>query len=371
MTEHPASRILIVDDSDMNIMILKTVLGKHGFDVVVADNGPTALKIAQAEIPDLIMLDIQMPQMDGFEVCQRLKADCRTQAIPVIFISALDNSEVILKGFEIGGVDYITKPFRFEEVTARVESHLTIVNQRRRIEQLLERERQEFEVINQMKNNFIGTATHDIKNPLFVILGYVKLMERKYGENPGIDEPLNGIRLGVNQITSLVSDMLDLIQLESGMQLDWAKVALAEFLIGAIEGFDILAVEKQIKLSFRPPPADLAVTIDNRWMQRVTSNLISNAIKYTPKGGQVCVSGYEVEGQALIEVSDTGLGIPEEAIPNLFDTFYRVPAHSDIEGTGLGLSIVKSIIDQHHGHIHVESAMGRGSRFFVALPMAG
>lgn len=366
--------ILIVDDTPANIELLSRLLHNAGHRLRTAASGQAALDEALTDPPDLILLDIAMPGMNGFQVCECLKADERTRHIPIIFISSSGDIEAIVRAFEVGGVDYITKPFNTREVLARVSSHLMMVKQRQEIEALHEQDRQQFEAIHRMKNEFIGTATHDLKNPLFLILGYVSLMESEetIATHPLGIQIIEGIRQGVEKMSNLVADMLDLMQLETGRQLERCSVLLSEFLQESIKGFDMLAAQKDITLSLLLPRQDVLLSIDAKWMRRVMDNLISNAIKYTLPGGQIEVSGQVNSHYALLNVADTGLGIPEDALSHLFETFYRVnsPQHMEQAGTGLGLSIVRAIVEQHGGTIQVESEPGKGSLFSVALPIS-
>ncbi len=366
--------ILMVDDNPANVKLLADMMISRGYKVQQASNGPDALKIAQQDPPNLVLLDIFMPDMDGYEVCHHLKVDPRTCDIPVIFISALTDVEDIVKGFDVGGSDYITKPFKFKEVLARIANLLTLVHQRHQIETLREQDRQHFETLDRMKTEFIRMATHDLRNPLNVILGYVRVLERI--ELSGRDRELltearQNIELSVQKMRNLVTDVLDLAQIETGMDFHREMTPLGPFLAASLQGFHTVADEKGVELIFLPPAIGVSLMIDVKRMTRVMENLVSNAIKYTPPGGQVTVSARHNGEQALITVSDTGFGIPENDLPYLFDAFYRIEQgeYQREEGSGLGLSIVKTIVEQHKGTISVMSRVSRGSTFLVALPL--
>jgi two-component system sensor histidine kinase/response regulator len=366
--------ILAVDDTPSNLRALSDLLLAHGYGVRDARDGPTALEQLQTgELPDLILLDIYMPGMDGYEVCQHLKADPRTRDIPVIFISALSDTDNIVKGFEVGGADYIVKPFQFREVLARVASQLTLVQQRRQIEALRAQDRQYFESLNRMKDQFIRMATHDLRNPLNVILGYASVINRldvSAHDRSLRAQAVENIRQSVEKMRTLVTDLLDLAQFETSSYLSMTPRPLGDFLETSLGGLRVIAAQKNIELVFTPPPSHVLVHVDESYMARVIDNLVSNAIKYTPGGGRVTVRATWDENSATIEVSDTGLGIPEKDLPLIFDAFYRVRQgeYENIEGSGLGLSIVKTIVEQHGGKVKVESQPGQGSTFRVILP---
>lgn len=368
--------VLIVDDLPPNLRLLESLLLSKGYLVRQARNGVDALQIAQAEPhPDMIYLDIRMPGMDGYEVCTRLKEDERTADIPVIFISALSESDDIVKGFKVGGVDYITKPFQIEEVLARTAHQLALVHQRRQIQELRDQDRQYFEALNQMRTQFIRMAMHDFRNPLNVIRGYAKVIERLGAgvlDEDRLSECVQGIEQSVDKMCTLVTSMLDLAQIETRAMLTMSSVSLQPFLEKCLRNFRPWAGEQDIQLILHPLEADVVIQMDAARMERVIDNLISNAIKYNVTGGRVEIAMKLEPGYALIQVRDSGLGIPPEALPHIFEAFYRVgqAAHEDIEGTGLGLSIVKAIVEQHEGQILVESQPGMGSVFTVKLPLA-
>ncbi|GIV82145.1 MAG: hybrid sensor histidine kinase/response regulator [Anaerolineae bacterium] len=365
--------ILVVDDNHANLRLLADMLLTHHYTVHEATSGPAALEIARTLQPDLILLDIAMPIMDGYQVCRALKADPRTCDIPIIFISALTETEDIVRGFEVGGVDYITRPFRFREVLARVASQITLVRQRREIEALRRQDRQTFESISRMKDEFIRMATHDLRNPLNVILGYTTVLEHiavAEEHRPLMDEARQAIRSNVEKMRRLVTDMLELAQMETGEHLRPTEVSLSEFLAGAVSPFCRLAEQRDIALTYVPPMQDLVVMMDPDAMTRVMDNLLVNALNYTRPGGQVTVRARGWDSRALIVVADTGIGVPPEDLPHLFDAFYRVNrGHAaDVDGSGLGLSIVKTIVERHGGHVRARSRVGVGSVFRISLP---
>ncbi|MBN2302832.1 MAG: hybrid sensor histidine kinase/response regulator [Anaerolineae bacterium] len=372
-TNTTSGAILIVDDTPANLSLLADILSTSGYTVTEALDGPAALEIVHTTPPDLILLDIWMPGMDGYQVCQHLKNDESTHDIPVIFISALSDVDGIVRAFDVGGVDYITKPVKMKEVLARVASQLTLVHQRRQIVELREQDRQYFKSLDNMKNEFIRMATHDLRNPLNIITGYADLLkEVTVAEKDAyiLERAIEGVESSVDKMRTLVTDLLDLIQVEMRTDLTLVPVRLASFLEICLSGFYLVATAKHVQLLYDPPDPELTLNLDSSRMERVVDNLVSNAIKYTPPGGEVKVTLQADNDHVILLFSDTGLGIPAEDIPHLFDAFYRVKleSHWQQEGTGLGLSVVKAVVEQHGGEVSVESELGEGSVFKVKLP---
>jgi two-component system sensor histidine kinase/response regulator len=374
MTEPKApATILVVDDNEMNVELLSNMLERYHYRVVTSLSGQESLRLVKDENPEIILLDINMPQMSGYEVCRRLKAEPETADIPVIFISALDDTDNIVQGFDAGGVDYILKPFKFREVLARVETQLTLYRQKLKIDEMRQRERQQFETMDGFRKQFIGSATHDLKNPLFVVSGYTDMLDMlpMIRENEQAKGFITLIRRGISKMNTLVHDMLDLLQLEAAGELEKSPCDFAQFLSESVEDMRRSAEKKKLQFVVYPPDEAATIHIDVQRMERVMDNLVSNAIKYTPEGGSVEIIGKVGHTTVVIEVVDTGLGIPDEALPTIFQPFVRVnhEEHMEQEGTGLGLSIVKTIVEQHEGKVEVESTEGKGSTFRITLPM--
>jgi two-component system, sensor histidine kinase and response regulator len=365
--------ILIVDDTTANLNVLSTMLSQRGYRVRAAINGDMALKSARKTPPDLILLDIQMPGMSGYEVCTQLKSDDRTSHIPIIFISALDAVSDKVKAFQVGGVDYISKPFQLEEVLARVQNQLTLYRQRQEIEMLREKDRLYFEELSRTKDHFVSMASHDLKNPLSVVMGYVSLLEDcpSVRDDPVASRYLERIMHGAENMLRLITDLLDLARIETGLSLALAPMPLVPFLADCAANLELKAQEKQITLTYTPPEADFDVFIDESKIRQVITNLLSNALKYTSEGGRVELNAVKEQDHVHICIADTGLGIPDEDLPHIFDKFYRVRLedHMAVEGTGLGLSIAKAIVEQHQGKIWAESKLGVGTTMHVALPL--
>jgi two-component system sensor histidine kinase/response regulator len=351
--------ILIVDDTPANLTVLSTMLTQHGYRVRPAINGQLAIASVSREQPDLILLDIKMPEMDGYEVCARLKADEHTRDIPILFISALDDIEDKVKAFQVGGVDYITKPFHVEEVLARVRAHITLQNQRRHIAQL-----------SSFKDELLRIVSHDLKNPISTILGYAELMQEE-GISGDHADYVERIKRSAKFMFTLVSDLLELSQAEGDFPLELRQVDLRGVIGACAVNHEFAAHNKSISLACITADTPLIVLVDELRFNQVINNLISNAIKYTPAGGQIEIRVYGSGDQAVVEVADSGLGIPADALARIFDKFYRVNTreHMAVSGTGLGLPIAKVLVEKHGGRIGVSSELGVGSVFTVTLPL--
>ena len=365
--------ILVVDDSEMNVELLVNILERYQYTIYTATRGEEALEKAREHLPEIVLLDINMPGLSGYEVSREMKADASLADIPIIFISALDDMDNVIEGFDAGGVDYITKPFKYREVIARVHTQVILARQKQQIEQMLERERQHYESMDKLRRQFIGSATHDLKNPLFVISGYADMLEMSpdVGKNEQLVGFVQSIQRGVDKMSGLVHDILDLLQLETEITLSKSAIDFHTFLKQSADDMLIHAQKKDIKLTIHPLEESVDIQIDVKRMGRVLDNLVTNAIKYTPSSGQVDVVGKVGHKTVVIEVIDTGLGIPSDVLPTIFEPFERVNTeeHMAQEGTGLGLSIVRTLVEQHGGTVKAESEFGKGSRFIVTIPI--
>ncbi|MEL6405261.1 MAG: hybrid sensor histidine kinase/response regulator [Chloroflexota bacterium] len=364
--------ILLVDDVIQNLHMLTDMLKNQGHEVVIALNGKEALEKVDEKRPDLILLDIQMPGMNGYEVCEKIKDDEDTEDIPIIFLSALSDTKDIVKGFEVGGVDYVSKPFKYREVLARVESQLALAQQREEIEALREQDKQQFDTLSELRSKFLHGTVHDLKSPLTGMTLYAQKLRGMPPENKEeMEEVADGITSASRKMQRLVTDILDIAQIQIANQVRLIDLPVNPVVKDSVKNLKVIAESQKIDLSAHVPDETLSYPIDKNYFERMIDNLVSNAIKYTPDGGKVTVTMtiYD-EGSFEIAVQDTGLGIPEDAIPNLFDAFYRVKKkeHASRAGSGLGLSMVQAIVEQHGGTIKVASVEGEGSTFTIYFP---
>ena len=369
---NPAVRslILVVDDISKNLQVVGGLLRNEGYRIAPATSGPQALERVQAETPDLILLDLMMPEMDGLEVCRRLKADPLMQAIPVIFLTASNEMEHLVKGFEVGAVDYVTKPFNPPELLARVRTHLELKHAR----DTIVRYGQELSRLNEEKNEFMGIAAHDLRNPLSAIKGYAEMMR----EEPGMVEReraelLGRIHEASTRMADMVQNLLDANRIERGeMSLNLAPTELATLLASIVETQRVHAMAKQQTIHLENENSPVAVLVDRTVMVQVLENVISNAVKYSPSGKDIFVRLKKLPEAIRIEVQDEGPGLSVEDQKKLFGKFARLSAKptGGEHSTGLGLSIVKKMVEAMNGKVWCESELGNGARFIVEFPAA-
>lgn len=361
--------LLIVDDTPGNIDVLRKTLEPEGYRVSVAPNGEIALKIVSRSLPDLILLDIMMPGIDGFETCRRLKADPASREVPVIFITARNETEDVVKGFLLGGVDYIIKPFRHEEVCARVRTHLRL----RHLMKELETRNRELVDLNDLKNKFLGMASHDLRNPLASIRGFSEILLDDGDDLPQEtrEEFLKIIYSVSDNMSNMVNDLLDISVIESGkLELQLQPGSLKKLTEERIRIHETIAEKK--KIAFHTSFADVPdFPFDPNRISQVLDNLIGNAVKFSPFDKKIFIS-LEREGEmAKVSVRDEGPGILPEDQKKLFQHFQKLSARptGGETSSGLGLAIVKKMVEAHHGVVGVHSQAGSGATFSFKIPL--
>ena len=366
--------ILVVDDTRDNLALMSNLL-KGTYKVKIALTGEKALRIARSpDQPDLILLDIMMPGLDGFEVCQRLKGDPATALIPVIFLTGKSKLEDEQKGLELGAVDYITKPISPPILLARVRNHLALKTMAdfmlvKNVE--LDNARAAAEKANRAKSDFLASMSHELRSPLNAILGFGQLMETETPP-PTISqqESLTRILLAGWHLLKLIDEILDLAKVESGrVPLTREPVSLAEVLAECLDMVEAQAQSHEIRMI--GPSLELAETVlaDRTRLKQVLLNLLSNAIKYNSTGGSVEVSCQRTDqGATRVSIQDTGQGLAPEQLAQLFQAFNRLGQETGSEqGTGIGLVVAKRLIELMGGAIGVSSTVGVGTRFWIEL----
>jgi two-component system sensor histidine kinase/response regulator len=358
--------ILIVDDTPANLDVLAEILEAQGYGARPVPSGSLALQSARAQPPDLILLDINMPEMDGYEVCRHLKADTELKDIPVIFISALRDTTDKVQAFNAGAVDYITKPFQFEEVKARVRTHLRLYRMQKELEQQYTAIRK----LEDLKDNLMHMIVHDMASPIQTIgLAVDLVVSGEVGQGRENVEVLSRASDAARNLSEMVNSLLDISRMEAGqVPLHRTNVDLRHLAEEAAGTMHLLADAGNIRLGVQGPQVPFHADTD--LIRRVFINLIGNALKFTPKGGEVMVTVSASDGLAKAEVCDTGIGIPEEYHERIFEKFGQVDAgpRASRHSSGLGLTFCRLAVVAHGGTIGVRSRLGAGSTFWFVLP---
>jgi two-component system sensor histidine kinase/response regulator len=359
--------ILLVDDERFNLNLLKSVLERE-YEIQVASNGEQAVERASGITPpDLILLDIQMPGMDGYQVMARLQAGTITRSIPVIFVTTMGGIEEETKGLLLGAVDYIIKPISPPIVRARVQTHLALkrsADQQKALNQALAE-------LNQLKNLFLGMVAHDLRNPLVAIRGLSELLLEGELEVDNQREFQTTIHQVSQQMLVLLNDLLDISQIESGQfSLHSLPQDLLALLRERLALLEPVAQAKQICLLLEEESSLPLLPVDPMRLTQVVDNLVGNAIKFSPLGSTVRIVTQRVGTGGGFAVVDQGPGISHADRAALFKPFHRLSAMptGGEKSTGMGLYIVKKIVDAHGGEILVDSLPSGGSRFWVQLP---
>ena len=359
--------LLIVDDEPDNLRILSSLL-REDHQVIVAKSGHQALALAQDMQPDLILLDVVMPEMTGFEVIKTLKSQASTQGIPIIFITGLQSSKDETLGFELGAVDYIHKPFNPAIVKARVASQLKIIQQRQELQQLSDK----LQKASEAKGMFLANMSHEIRTPLTTIIGYTESLITE--ELPELERP-NALAIVNNSskhLLSLVNDILDFSKIEAGeLSIELLPTDINMLLEQVHIMCSELANKKGLNLSWQLiDKIPSHIETDPTRVKQILINLLSNAIKFTDIG-TISVELKVINGKLKVSVSDEGIGIAEDKIKNLFTSFNQVDNSTSRQygGTGLGLSISQNLAHKLGGNLSVESELGEGSTFTLTIPV--
>jgi len=369
MLPEDIGNILIVDDVAANLKILGFILKKEGYKVRPVPNGTLALQAAEKEKPDLILLDVMMPDMDGFEVCRRLKEDQKLADIPVIFISALNDTNDIVNALKAGGVDFITKPFRAEEVIARVKTHLKLYQQSR----TLQEQSKKLQELVATKDKFFSIITHNLRGPLGGFMSLTELLaDDSFEISAEAQKEMNhDLYNSSRNLFNLLENLLVWARMQQGqIVFNPVQINLKELVSESIRALEDAIRKKEIRITAQLPE-DQNVYADSNMLQSIVRNLISNAIKFTPKGGKVTVSAYFTENNtSVVVVKDTGIGMNSTMTANLFrlNVNNSRPGTEGEQSTGLGLLLCKEFVDRHGGEIWVESVKDAGTSFYFTIP---
>ncbi|MDT0539137.1 hybrid sensor histidine kinase/response regulator [Croceitalea sp. P059] len=372
MNNQPVDKpyVLAVDDEQLNIELLKFILERNDFEYQGTNDDDYFFTLLEEKLPDLILLDVIMPRIDGFELCQKLKSYSEYRNIPVIFLTGKVNIKDKVKGFEVGGIDYVTKPFNEQELIARIQTHVELVRAKNQIEKQAENLRQS----NILKDRMFSIIGHDLRSPLsaaklkmdFIMRGII---------DPKADNFIDGT---VYELLKTMDEALNLLQ----NLLGWAKSESDQIQI-IPEKLDVLDLVEQtfrlLKLGsehkkielINNVPKDSWVFADMNTVKTVLRNLLSNAIKFTPIEGTIKVNGLFNNSHLTIEIEDNGQGIPPEDINKILNPnehFSKLGTEKE-PGTGLGLILCQNFIEKNGGSLNIRSEVGKGSVFYFNLPL--
>ncbi len=366
------TNILVVDDNPENLQLLAATLSEQGYKLRVAVDGEMALQSVKASQPDLILLDIMMPYLNGYEVCQQLKENPETSDIPIIFISASNEVFDKVKAFQLGGVDYITKPFQREEVLARVKHQLTLQQMQQSLSQKnleLQKLNEELKRSNLELEQFAYVAAHDLQEPLRAVTSYTQLLMEEYQDR------LDGTALeyadfvvdGASRMQELIQGLLAYSRVSSRGQA-FAPTDVNNVVNQALKNLQVAIAQSNANISHDPLPT---IDSDKTQLVQLFQNLISNAIKFRrEQPPQVHLSAELKEREWLFSVRDNGIGISAKYLDRIFEIFKRLHTRKEFPGTGIGLAICKKIVERHKGRIWAESHLGQGTTFYFTFPQS-
>lgn len=366
--------VLVIDDTP-DVLTTMTFLLRDKYIIKVANSGARGFKVAETGLlPDLILLDIMMPEMDGYEVCRRLKENDRLKKIPVIFISALDATEDIIKGFQVGGVDYITKPFQPEEVQARVGTHLDLHFYRNELEaknRQLEDSYHSLQNMENLRDSLVHMVVHDMRNLLMGVSSYLEMMGSRTLEGFSQKAPLYLKRASAltDNLTGMTEALLDVSRLENNeMKLKLTDFDMNDLVEEAVE--KLYAMKEDRNISFSRPERPMPATGDRDVLLRIIVNLLNNAIKFGGTNGTIVLKNKIDGSDVIFSISDDGPGVPDAYHEKIFEKFGQVEMRKKKRkySTGLGLTFCKLGIEAHGGRIWLESKEGEGTTFFLRIP---
>jgi signal transduction histidine kinase len=374
----PTATIMVVDDDQRNVRLMESILKSNGYRVRTACDGDEADRSIAAEPPDLVLLDVMMPKMSGFELCRLLRGRHATRLLPVIMITALNSLEDKVRALETGADDFLSKPINKTEMIAKVRSILRVKSLQDEVERqrvALEQTNRQLLSMQQFKESMTQMVVHDLKNPLAGILGNLQLMQMQGGRMTPerLAEMIARALESGRQMTRLILNILDVGKLEEQkMPLRLAPVRLHDVVAENLNETKSLCARDGIRVENRVEPGLRPIEADAGLLHRVVANLLNNAIKHTPAGGQVVVAAAPEGADLVFSVSDTGEGIPEDLQERVFDKFVggsgeNVPRR--LHDSGLGLTFCRLAVQHHGGRIWLRSRPGEGTTVCVALPL--
>ena len=370
MQINPAEfKLLVVDDVQTNVLLLKALLGKEGYGILVANNGQEALEVIRNENPDLILLDVMMPGMDGFEVAERLKSEEFRCEIPIIFLTALDDTQSIVNGFKLGVGDFISKPFRKEELMVRIKHQLSLVAARR----IIEEKNEELRKTIAGRDKMYSVIAHDLRSPMAsmkMLLNTIIMSVEKDKIDPDIFDMLEMSNKTSEEVFSLLDNLLKWTKSQLGkLTVIPQKLDISGLADGVVEVMNSVAEVKHIKL-IRTDHESFFVYVDIEMIKSILRNLISNAVKFSNPDSEIKVGIKAEDGKVIVSVTDSGKGIKKEDQHKLLkdSTHFTTYGTNSEEGSGLGLLLCRDFARKNGGELWFESEENLGSVFSFSLP---
>ena len=362
-------KILIVDDVVSNVLLLKILLTNEKFQVCTANNGTTCIEMARTEHPDLILLDVMMPDISGFDTAVILKKDEATKDIPIIFLTALNTPSDLVHGFQVGASDFLTKPFNKEELVMRVMQQISLVAAKR----LIERKNAELSATLNNRDKMYSVIAHDLRSPMASIRMVLNLLVQSVTvESVGAETYalLDQANRESEEVHDLLDNLLKWTKSQTGrLNVVMQDLDLNDIIPGVVDIFEMIAQTKHIKLNLQQPGEALVVQADNDMLKTVVRNFMSNAIKFSPDGSSIDIAMMKEGDFAKVSVTDHGVGIAANRLATIFhkgDTTYGTGGE---EGSGLGLLLCQDFATKIGGECMVESVEGQGSTFSVLIPL--
>ena len=370
MQINPAEfKLLVVDDVQTNVLLLKALLSKEGYGILVANNGQEALEVIRNENPDLILLDVMMPGMDGFEVAERLKSEEYRCEIPIIFLTALDDTQSIVNGFKLGAGDFISKPFRKEELMVRIKHQLSLVAARR----IIEEKNEELRKTIAGRDKMYSVIAHDLRSPMAsmkMLLNTIMMSVEKDKIDPDIFDMLEMSNKTSEEVFSLLDNLLKWTKSQLGkLTVIPQKLDISGLTDGVVEVMNSVAEVKHIKL-IRTDHESFFVYVDIEMIKSILRNLISNAVKFSNPDSEIKVGIKAEDGKVIVSVTDSGKGIKKEDQHKLLkdSTHFTTYGTNSEEGSGLGLLLCRDFARKNGGELWFESEENLGSVFSFSLP---
>ena len=362
-------KVLIVDDVVSNVLLLKILLTNEKYQVCTANCGNMCIEQAKAEKPDLILLDVMMPDITGFDAAQILKKDPETAHIPIIFLTALNNPSDLVHGFQVGASDFLTKPFNKEELVVRVFHQIKLVAATR----IIEKQNAELRVTIGNRDKMYSVIAHDLRSPMAsirMVLNLVVASASPETVGPELFELLDKANKESEDVHDLLDNLLKWTKSQTGrLNVVMQDLDLNDIIPGVVDIFEMIAQTKQIKLNYQGSDTPVVVTADNDMLKTVVRNFMSNAIKFSPENSSVDITLTTDGDHAKISVRDHGVGIASERLNSIFNKGETTYGTEGEEGSGLGLQLCQDFASKIGGYCTVESVLGEGSTFSVFVPL--